>query len=205
MYCNEKVSGIILAGGKNTRMGKEKAFLKIGGRTIIEIITTALKPLTGEIIIISNKPDLYAGYGVRVVRDVIPGQGPLSGIHAGLLQASNQAALVTACDTPFVSTRLARLLIDHSPAYDIVVPRYRGVVEPLFALYKKSCLDFFEMSLNKGHNKIARVIESMILEGIKVKKLEEEDLKAAGTNWEKVFFNVNTPDDLIRAQNMAGN
>lgn len=199
-----QVSGIILAGGKNTRMGKEKAFLKIGGRMIIEIITAALKPITGEIIIISNKPVLYAGCGFPVVPDVFPAQGPLSGIHAGLLHASNPAALITACDTPFVSTRLARLLIEHSPAFDLVVPRYRGVVEPLFALYNKTCLDFFEMSLKKGHNKIARVIESMILEGIKVKKLEEEELKAAGTNWERVFFNVNTPDDLVRAQKMAG-
>jgi len=201
---NKEVSGIILAGGKNTRMGVEKSFLKIGGRPIIEIITAALKPLTGEIIIISNNPGLYAGYGNMVVQDVFPGHGPLGGIHAGLLHTANRTALVTACDTPFVSANLARLLIEQSAGYDLVIPRYRGFLEPLFALYNKSCLDFFELSLKKDHNKITRILEDLVLKGLKIRYLEEEELRAAETNLEKTFLNVNTPADLARAQNMAG-
>jgi len=204
MYNNAEVSGIILAGGKNTRMGAEKALLKIGGQKIIEIISGALKPLTGEIIIVSNTPGRYAEFGDRVVGDIIPGCGPLGGIHAGLIHASNQTALVTACDTPFVSTNLARLLIEQSAGYDIVMPRYRGFQEPLFALYTKSCLGFFEVSLKQGRNKITRVLQDLVLKGLKIRYLEEDELRAAEPKLEKVFLNVNTPDDLVTAQKIAG-
>jgi len=203
MHHNAGVSGIILAGGKNTRMGTEKALLQIGGKPIIEIISTALKSITGEIIIVSNNPGHYADYGDRVVADIIPGCGPLGGIHAGLTHTSYQVALVTPCDTPFVSTNLARLLIEHSAGYDIVMPRYRGFLEPLFALYNKSCLDTIEARLKQGHNKITRVIESLILEGVKVRYLEEDKLRAAEPELERVFLNVNTPTDLTKAQNIA--
>ncbi|MCL2337261.1 MAG: molybdenum cofactor guanylyltransferase, partial [Firmicutes bacterium] len=182
----------------------EKAFLRIGNRTIIDLISAALKPLTGEIIIVSNNPALYNGYGVKVVRDVLPGHGPLSGIHAGLLHITNRMALVTACDTPFVSVNLARLLIAEAADYDLVIPRYRGFLEPLFALYSQSCRDFFELSLKKGHNKITRTLENLALTGLRIRYLEEEELRVAEPNLERTFLNVNTPVDLARAQSIAG-
>ena len=198
MYPNAGVSGIILAGGKNTRMGAEKALLKIGARPIIEIISTALKPLTTEIIIVSNSPEQYSAYGDMVVGDIIPGCGPLGGIHAGLLHISCRAALVTACDTPFVSANLARLLMKHSAGYDLVVPRYRGYLEPLFALYNKSCLSTIEARLQQGRNKITGFYD-----GLRVRYLEEEELRAVETELERIFLNVNTPTDLAKAQSIG--
>jgi len=198
VYHNAGVAGIILAGGKNSRMGAEKALLKIGAKPIIEIISTALKPLTEEIIIVSNRPEQYSTYGDLVVGDIIPGCGPLGGIHAGLLHSSGQAALVTACDTPFVSANLARLLMKHAAGYDLVVPRYRGFLEPLFALYNKSCLNTIEARLKQGRNKITGFYDDL-----RVRYVEEEELRSAETELDRVFLNVNTPVDLAKAQTIV--
>ena len=189
------VSGIILAGGKNTRMGSEKALLKIGDRLIIDVISSTLRPVTDEILIVSGNHDVYARYCDRVVEDIASNCGPLGGIHAGLVQVVNSRALVTACDMPFVSTALARLLIKEAAVFDILVPRYRGYPEPLFSVYNKTCIDTIEERIARGQNKI-----SGLYHALRVKYLEEDKMRVAEPELEKVFFNINTPSDLKKAQ-----
>ncbi|MCG8400930.1 MAG: molybdenum cofactor guanylyltransferase [Firmicutes bacterium] len=197
MHLKTGVSGVILAGGKNTRMGSEKALLKIGDRLIIDIISSALRPLTDEILIVSSNHDVYTRYCDRVVEDIASNCGPLGGIHAGLVRVVNRRVLVTACDMPFVSTALARLLIKEAAGFDILVPKYRGYLEPLFAVYNKTCIDAIEERLARGQNKI-----SSLYHVLRVKYLEEDKMRAAEPQLEKVFFNLNTPSDLDKAQSI---
>lgn len=191
------ISGIILAGGKNARMGTEKALLKVGPHFIIEHVSYILRSVSEEIIIVTSEPDKYARYGDRTVKDIIAGHGPLSGIHAGVASAGHHFALVTACDMPFVSAGLAELLVNNAAGYDAVVPFYRGFPEPLFALYSKSCLKVIEELLRHNLNKITGFYER-----VKVNFLNEQKMLEAETDLDKIFFNVNTPEDLKKAQTM---
>lgn len=198
MHQKTGVTGIILAGGKNSRMGTHKALLKIGGRPIIEIVSAILRPITDEIVIVSNNPGFYETYGDRVVGDISAGRGPLGGIHSGLLHSAYEKALVAACDMPFVSTALANLLVENSPGYDVVVPVYRGYPEPLFALYDKRCISAIQDHLVRGQNKITGFYDD-----VRVRRLEENELRAAEPELDRVFFNVNTPADLEKAQTLT--
>lgn len=190
----EGVTGIILAGGKNSRMGAEKALLKVGPYFIIERISGVLRKLVDEILVVAGQPEKYAAYGDRVVSDIITGRGPLGGIHAGLVHAAYPRVLVTACDMPFTSAGLVRLIMDSAAGYDVVVPRYRGYPEPLFALYGKSCTGVIERQLAGGRNKITAFYGL-----VRVRYLEEHEMVAVEPCLERVFFNVNTPGDLEKA------
>lgn len=189
------ISGIILAGGKSTRMGTDKALLKLGPYYIIERISLVLRTMVDEIIIVTDRPERYAKYGDRTTFDIMPGNGPMGGIHAGLVQAAHPWVLVTACDLPFISTSIGRLMIQCAANYDVVVPRYRGSFEPLYALYNKSCIDVFEQRLVKGLVKITRLFEEFY-----ARVLEEEEMLQVESHLERVFFNLNTPEDVIKAR-----
>lgn len=192
------VSGIILAGGKNVRMGTEKALLKVGPHFIIEKISAVFRSLVNEILVVTSRPEAYATYGDVIISDILPGHGPLSGIHAGLVHASYSRAVVTACDTPFISTNLLTMLIKSVDDHDVVVPRYRGFLEPLCALYGKGCIEIIENQLIRGYNKITGFYDLA-----KVKYLEEDEMRAVEPELDRVFFNVNTPEDLKKAQSFV--
>ncbi len=192
------VSGIILAGGKSARMGAIKALLKVGPHLIIERIAAVLRTQVDELLIVTDRPHDLARYGDKTVNDIMTGRGPLGGIHAGLFHARCSRALVVACDMPFISARLAALLLREVPGYDVVVPRYRGYPEPLFALYGKSCLAPIERYLLHGYNKITGFYPQ-----VHVRYLEEIEMKAVEPDLERVFFNINTPGDLSRARLMV--
>jgi len=189
------ITGIILAGGKSARMGTDKALLKVGQYYVIERIASVFRTLVDEIIIVTDRPERYAKYGNKTTFDIMPGNGPLGGIHAGLVQASHQQVLVTACDLPFISARVAHLMIQYAADYDVVVPRYRGYAEPLFAVYNKSCIEVIEQHLAQGLIKITRIYEEF-----NVKFLEEEEMALVEPQLDRVFFNLNTPEDIIKAQ-----
>ncbi len=190
------ISGVILAGGKSSRMGTDKAMLKIGQYRTIERIAGVLRTLVDEILIVTNHPEKYAQYGDRTTGDIMPGNGPLGGLHAGLVRAAHPLVLVAACDLPFISAPLARLMIKcMSAEYDAVVPRYQDHFEPLCALYGKSSLRVIEQRLSLGLNKTIRLFDEL-----RIRYLEEEEMLPVEPCLEKVFFNVNTPDDLKKAQ-----
>ena len=191
-----KVTGVILAGGKSSRMGTDKAMLKIGSFLTIERVATVLRTVTDEILIVTDQPAKYASFGDTTTPDLLPGNGPLGGIHAGLVKSTHHWAIVTACDLPFISTSLCRLLINsRAPGLEVIVPRYRGRLEPLCAVYSKDALKVIEQRLARGLNKTI-----FLFDELKVKYLEDEELACAEICLEKVFFNLNTPADLEAAQ-----
>lgn len=184
----------MLAGGKSSRMGFNKAFIEFGGKRLIEATVDRLKALFPEVLIIANDPPLYAYLGVKVVSDLIPDSGSLGGIYTGLSAASHPACFFVACDMPFLNAELIKLLIREAEGWDAVVPRVRGELQPLHAVYAKSCLPLIRESIDASVLKIARFFPRA-----KVKIIEEPALRAVDP-YLFGFMNVNTPLELEQAE-----
>jgi len=184
-----KATGILLAGGKSSRMKKNKAFLELGGKPLVERSLTVLQAVFTEVLISSNKPELYAGYEVPVILDEILGRGPLEGLYQGLKAATYDEVFFVACDMPFLRGELIRFLSFWIPAYDVVVPRLQSGLHPLHAFYHRSCLPLIKNNLEAGRLKIIDFYPSC-----SVRYVDETELQNFH-NLSQVFCNVNTPED----------
>ncbi|MCL6450356.1 MAG: molybdenum cofactor guanylyltransferase [Acetobacteraceae bacterium] len=207
--------GIVLAGGRNTRLGQEKASLEIGGHTLVELALLRLTGLVGGVILAGSGTDRGSprpvgaqdgatqvragGTQPVLVRDLFPGRGPLGGIHAGLKAAPSARCMVLACDLPFVSRSLLAFLLDRAEALadnaDVVVPRPGVFHEPLCAVYSRSCLPAIEAELVRAER--PRVIS--FYPRVRVAEVGAPELQACG-DIGLMFFNLNTPADLERAR-----
>lgn len=183
------VSAIILSGGKNSRMNNyNKSLLKYGEETFIEKILKEVSHFN-QIIISSNDPGNNAYLDVEYVKDIYPGQGPLSGIHAGLTRSKFKRSLVLAIDMPFLKSDLLEYLAGVAPEYDVVVPRSGDFYQPLCAIYSKACLPYIEANLKSNIRKTTSFYKD-----VKVKYVDEKELKLFG-DFEYMFNNINTPKD----------
>jgi molybdopterin-guanine dinucleotide biosynthesis protein A len=188
------VTGVVLAGGKSSRMGFNKAFIEFGGKRLIEATVDCLATLFPEVLIIANDLDLYAYLGVKVIPDLIPDSGSLGGIYTGLSAASHPRCFFAACDMPFLNANLITLLVREAEGWDVVVPRVAGELQPMHAVYAKSCLPFVKEAIDTGILKIARFFPK-----VKVKTIEEPALRAVDPHL-LGFMNVNTPLELEKAE-----
>ena len=186
------VSAAIMAGGKSKRMGQDKAWIELDGEPLIRRIATVLAQVADEVIVVANDPK-YATLGLRVVPDRFPDGGALGGIATGVGAATHDRVLVAACDMPFLSAEVWRVLLDHRPAADVVIPKIGGEFETLHALYTKACLAPMERSLAAGK---LRVIS--FFDDVRVQAIEEPELRVADPTL-RSFTNVNTPEELARA------
>jgi molybdopterin-guanine dinucleotide biosynthesis protein A len=191
------ISCIVLAGGEGKRLGSDKAFLKIGGRVLIEGIVEKMARIGDEVIIVTNSPQEYGYLEARLVGDAYPGKGALGGICSGLKAAHNHYSLVVACDMPFLDLNLLRYMILLSPGQDVVIPRVGGLTEPLHAIYSKQCLQPIERVLASGGLKIIDFFPE-----VRVRYVEEQEIKLFDPQCLS-FFNINTPADLERARSLA--
>lgn len=187
-----KTTLAILAGGKATRLGGvNKALIEIEGETIISKIHRALSPICNEVLIISNQTQTDYRIPANIYPDIIENCGPLGGIHSALHHSSNEMVLVVSCDMPFISTKIANLLLDayikNQPNVDAVIPTLNGFNEPLLAIYSKRLSSQISeiLSDRKGH-RITDLIDNC--NTIKV------DIEASPENI-KSFTNINTFDD----------
>lgn len=192
-YFSTNLSCMILAGGRNTRLGgRNKAFLKIKGKTIIECIIEELDKLFKEILIVTNTPDDYNIYlkKIKILTDIIENAGPLGGIYTGLSQISNQAAFIISCDMPFLNIDLIKRQINdfENNKYCILVPRINNNIEPLHAIYKQSILKKLRTHLKTSKNSSVRDFFPLI-------NLGYFDLENNYKN-QKAFTNINTANDL---------
>ena len=187
-------AGFILAGGKSSRLGVEKAFLEFGGRTLLDRALALMREACGEAAIVGD-PEKFASYGA-VVTDLYRNCGPLGGIHAALLQSSADLNLMVAVDMPFVSGELLAFLLATATTSDavVVVPRTARGFQPLCAVYRRAFAAAADEALRAGKYKIDAVFSR-----VPVRMIGEDELERAGFS-ERIFFNINTPDDLRAAQ-----
>jgi len=193
-----RTSGVILAGGRSSRMKFNKAFAEIGGRPVINIIIDKFSRLFDETIIISNEPQLYEQLGLDIYPDVYPRMGPVSGIHSGLYHAHYDAAFVSGCDVPFINMELVEYMINNLGDYDSVVPEIDSYLQPLSAVYSRKCLPVLTACLQNNKVKLIRIFEEL-----NAKVLPRYELEKFGIV-EEIFLNVNDIEALNIATKIAG-
>lgn len=179
---------IVLAGGQSSRMGRDKAELSWEHGDILSSLLARLLPLSDDVIVVSNRVRSIP-QSIRQVADIIPGKGPLSGIHAGLFHARHDRVFVTACDVPFLMPEIILPIVQSVGTSDGSVAVCKGQLEPLFACYRKSCSIVIEQLLATGKYRIKD-----LLSAIHWVPVEQEDKQA-----DCCFMNVNTCDDYEKA------
>lgn len=187
------ISGIILAGGVGKRLGyKNKALLKLGGKSIADYVIEALSEVTENMLLITNTPDEFVQFNIPMYGDILPNSGPLAGIHSGLKNSGTHYNLVVACDMPFIKSCLFRFLIDNIEDNDIVIPVTPDGYHPLCAIYSKNCIEPIEHLIGLGKLKVTDLFSC-----VKVKKVKFPE---SDPNCDlKVFYNINTDEDYIKA------
>jgi molybdenum cofactor guanylyltransferase len=193
-----RVTGVIQAGGKSTRMGgRPKALIELGGRRIVERVVAALAPAVDDVLIVTNTPELYAFLGLPTVADVYPDHGSLGGIYSGLKAVAGEVAFTVACDMPFLHPEVVRLVVARAAEGDVVVPRVGRQLETMHAAYGKACLPHIEERLRAGELKIVGFFDR-----VRVVEIDEADV-ARFRDPTVAFMNVNTPDELERARSLV--
>ena len=186
----------IIAGGKSRRMGSDKAFLRLGGKTLIQrVIDAGARLNPAETIIIANDADAFARFNLPVYPDVLPDKGSLGGIYSALYHAKTEFTLNLACDMPFVNPRLLRYmasLIDDE--IDIIAPRVNGYPQALHAFYRRTCMTPIRRQIDANRLKIIRFYDSM-----RVRYIDEAEYAPFDRDGLS-FENLNTPDELARAR-----
>jgi molybdopterin-guanine dinucleotide biosynthesis protein A len=193
------MSAVILAGGKSLRMGRDKALLKIGPQTIVEYQLQRLSPLFEELLLSTNSPEKLAHLGLEMVEDVLPGRGPLVGIYSSLLRARYPHLFAIACDMPFISSELINYMKGICKDYDVTVPETERGLEPLHAIYSKTCLPVMKKYIAKGGK--GRVIE--FFPEVKVRVINQGEISKLTVGEAGVtpspFLNFNTPEEYQKA------
>jgi molybdopterin-guanine dinucleotide biosynthesis protein A len=192
-------SAAILAGGKSSRMGTNKALLDVRGSAMIRRTVGLLRPLVDDLFLVADDPVPYSDLGLPVVPDIHPGRGPIGGIHAAIVHAAHPLVLCAACDMPHILPGILDLLLDAADlSADAVVPRPDGRPEALLAVYGRSALTAIERSFAAGR---LRIMDA--LEGLRVRFLDESELATVDPG-RCSFANVNTPADLTAARAFTG-
>ncbi|MGB6371622.1 MAG: molybdenum cofactor guanylyltransferase [Atribacterota bacterium] len=195
---NLRLTAIILAGGKSSRIGvdKNKAMLKLNGKYLLDIVISKLKRITRDIIIV-GPPEKYPSYK-QVVPDLFNQKGLLVGLYSGLKASASRYNLVVGCDMPFLNVELLQYMGDKIDSNDIIIPRYaKSYVEPLCAIYNKDCLEVIKKNIGAGILSIRRIFPYL-----KVRYIEEEEIKRVDPDFNS-FFNINYKEDFIRAEELT--
>ncbi len=187
------MTGIILAGGESRRMGADKAFLKVDGAPLIERVLNVFLSQFDQTIIVTNRPEQYDGFRVRVVADAVNVKGPLTGIYSGLLHARADRCFVAACDMPFLNPRLIAYMTEVAGEFDAVVPMVNGLPEPLHAIYHRRNLPAMHDRLQGGDLRIANLFER-----VRVRYLSEREITYYDPE-HRSFMNLNTPEQYKEA------
>jgi len=186
----DDLSAFILAGGKSTRMGQDKAFLKVEGMTLLERALALAGAVTSRVWIVGDAAK-FSSAG-NVVEDVYPDRGPLGGIHAALCVTETEFNLMLAVDLPFLDARFLQYLVTEARGSlaVVTVPESGGRLQPLCAIYRRQFAELAEQALLKGENKV-----DALFARTETRVIVQSELSELGFH-EKMFHNLNTPQDL---------
>lgn len=190
-------TAVVLAGGRSRRFGSDKADLAWGKTDLLHSILGKLQGICSELIVVANREWQAKIQGVKLVADLIPQQGPLSGIHAGLSASRNPYAFITACDMPFISPAAVEYLFSLANGYDAVIPQGTGGQEPLFAVYHRNCIQPIETLLRQEQRKVQTLFCQVNTLYVDIEKFRRYDPEL------KLFRNINTPAEYEKAREFA--
>lgn len=184
------MTGIILAGGKNTRMGRNKALLEVGGMRLIDRTVSLFRSVFQEVIIVAADPLDYLDQQTAIVTDILPHKGALGGIYTGLFYAAGEYAFVAACDMPYMNRAFLEYMASRAEGYDIVVPAPPDGLQPLHAVYSRRCLPAIRSLLDRNRMQI-----KAFYPGHRLLTIPPETLRAFDPEG-RMFINLNSPEDL---------
>ena len=189
----EEITGIILAGGKSSRMGRDKGLCQFRGKALVAYAIETLQPLCERIFISANNDmEDYSAFGLEVFPDEVKGIGPMGGILTCLKQSTTQHNLVLSCDTPFVTASLFELLLNNIEKRQVVVPATQTfLLEPLAAYYATNVITELERFVSSGDYKMMNFFKKVNFGSLAVDEL-------LPSFSEQLFHNLNTPEDLLR-------
>ncbi|NIS61866.1 MAG: NTP transferase domain-containing protein [Proteobacteria bacterium] len=190
------MTGIILAGGKSQRMGKNKAFMDSGGVPLFERVYGIFREIFSEIIIVANDILPFERYEAILRRDIILGKGALGGLYTGLFHSSHYYAFCSACDMPFLNPRLIKYMGEERDDYDVIVPKTHDGLHPLHAIYSKKCLNPMSQSLDRNDLKIVNFFQQ-----VRVRYIEEMEIRQLDPDMRSVI-NVNTAEEMEAVRNI---
>jgi len=192
-YLSLDVGAIVLAGGKNSRMGGEdKAFLTVAGQSVIARTLAVLRRCFPQVVVVSNRPEKYRNFDVEVATDEVPERGPLGGIHAGLGLIRERYAFVVACDMPFLRVEPIAFLVARLRGQDAIIPRWEDDIEPLHALYATHLRRPIARAIERGAGAIREFLPEIAADF--VPESEMQGVVGAAES----FRNVNTPEEAAR-------
>ncbi len=190
MLDKKDITGIILAGGKSSRMGSEKGFVKWNSKPFIQYVIEAVKPLVKEIVIVSNNKN-YDEYQHTRISDLVENSGPLAGLYTGLNYSSTEYNLVLSCDVPLIQTKvLKKLIAEVHRELDIVLLQSNDKATPLVALYKKQCAVKCLELLEQDERRVMSLVKQSKTKIIILDKSLDRCVK-----------NINTPEELKEIEN----
>ncbi len=178
-----EITGVILAGGRSSRFGENKALATLHGIRLIDRVVDVMAPLFSSLLLVTNQPEEFARLNLPMVQDREPYLGPLGGLASALPVVSTGRVFVVACDMPILTTQLIREIMAADRFDDAVIPTHDGICEYLMAIYSTSILPQLEKQLREGRLAMAELVASLRL----VQRLPME-----GNGW----FNVNTKAEL---------
>ncbi len=186
-----QLTGIILSGGKSSRMGKEKGLVDFQGKPLISYAIQLLEPIVDSIVIgANNELNAYREFGYPIVEDEIKGIGPIGGIFSTLKYTKTQRNVIVSCDMPFLEAELLKFIYEKMQDFDVLVASHGdNKVEPLCGIYSKNILPEIEDSIQKGNYKLMDFFKNIRFATVKIDaSLPFYD--------EKLFYNINSPADI---------
>ena len=192
------VTGVLLAGGNSSRMGRNKALMPLAGRRLVDRALAVLAGLFDDLLMVTNSPDLYADLGIRMVPDIVTGKGALGGIHSAVHNAAAPHCLVVACDMPFLNAGVLRYLAEQRAEYDVVVPNVNGRPQPLHAVYGKACLQPIARRLESDRLHVVGFFPDVRVREVTANELAAFDPEGLS------FRNLNTPEEFADAERRLG-
>ncbi len=189
-----EMSGVLLAGGKSSRFGTDKALAKLENKALIQRAVDLLKSVFTDVYVIVNPKDDYSFLdGINIYNDLIPNCGPMGGIYTALKKSESKYNFVMACDMPALNQQFLNLILAQPRDYDVLVPIWQGRKEPLVAVYKKNCLTVVKENLERKNFKLTNIFHN-----VKVRYLAEDKIRANVIEPEYLFYNVNYKKDLAK-------
>ncbi|MCX6012307.1 MAG: molybdenum cofactor guanylyltransferase [Chloroflexi bacterium] len=195
---DNNLTTIILAGGKGSRLGQEKASLIFGEKSLISRVIDLVLPLHTEIIVVfsQSQKEIEPNLNAKIVRDIFADKGALGGVYTGLTTSNTPYNLIVACDMPFLKLDLLKYMVKVAEGYDIAIPRVDNNVEPLHAIYSKCCVNTIETMFNQGELRV-----SNLLQRVKVRYIDEQEFNKYDPEHIS-FFNINNKNDLDKANKL---
>lgn len=180
-------------------MGRPKFFLDVGGIPLFERVLSALREIFADILVVANHPEWFRPYNVRIVRDMPPNRGVLGGLYTGLMHMTGDFGFCVAADMPFLSVDLIRYMTEKHDQGDVIIPRTPDGLQPLHAIYSRTCLEPIGDLLESGGLKIIDFFHSVTVVFISEAEIRRYDPLLLS------FWNVNTEEDLQHTEEMLTN